>query len=403
MDTQPKPTSPSTSTQNNSDGSAPPPQPINPAVFPSAESTPIQPVQEPQSTPSATSPQQTINPTPVTTSLQQTVPGQPQVPSSPGVTSPFTPSGTAEPNTQTGGVVFGGGGSTASASYTPAPTGEKSFMAAFLLALFLGGLGADRYYLGKIGTGLLKMFTFGGFLIWAFVDLIFILSNKTKDKNGNPLEGYEKHHKTAVIIFVAVMILNIITGLTTAYLISQAAKSVSDTVDTISDLAKDCPEGKCITSNSSNTITPLGKEATITSGESTFSVSILRPDPPPQTTGDAADEGMQYVVVNFLIEYPSYPGASNTSLPGMFYYKTPDGKFFNDVSVIDEGPTISAKDVRLTESYMAMLGSQPIKPGEINPNNYLIFHVPKGDLGQVVWFENRFDTNSPKLATFDLK
>ena len=39
--------------------------------------------------------------------------------------------------------------------------GDKSFITALLLVLFLGGLGAHRFYVGKTGTGVLYLFTLG--------------------------------------------------------------------------------------------------------------------------------------------------------------------------------------------------------------------------------------------------
>ncbi len=58
---------------------------------------------------------------------------------------------------------------------------------ALLLSIFLGELGIDRFYLGKIGTGLLKLITVGGAGIWWIVDIILIASGFMKDKQGNEL------------------------------------------------------------------------------------------------------------------------------------------------------------------------------------------------------------------------
>jgi hypothetical protein len=53
-----------------------------------------------------------------------------------------------------------------------------------LLCVFLGVLGAHRFYVGKWGTGLLMLATLGGFGFWVLIDLIFIASNKFDDKEG---------------------------------------------------------------------------------------------------------------------------------------------------------------------------------------------------------------------------
>ena len=39
---------------------------------------------------------------------------------------------------------------------------EKSNVTALLLCFFLGVLGVHRFYVGKIGTGVLQLVTFGG-------------------------------------------------------------------------------------------------------------------------------------------------------------------------------------------------------------------------------------------------
>jgi len=62
------------------------------------------------------------------------------------------------------------------------PISPKSRLAAALLAFFLGGLGIHRFYVGKIGTGVLMIFTLGGLGIWALIDFIVILSDHSVTK-----------------------------------------------------------------------------------------------------------------------------------------------------------------------------------------------------------------------------
>ena len=61
---------------------------------------------------------------------------------------------------------------------------KKLRVVALLLCFFFGCWGVHRFYAGKIGTGILMLFTFGGFGIWALIDLIIILSGEFKDKKG---------------------------------------------------------------------------------------------------------------------------------------------------------------------------------------------------------------------------
>jgi len=64
---------------------------------------------------------------------------------------------------------------------------KKEKLPAFLLCLFLGALGAHRFYVGKIGTGILWLFTGGLFGIGWLIDIIIILKNSFKDSKGNPI------------------------------------------------------------------------------------------------------------------------------------------------------------------------------------------------------------------------
>ena len=65
---------------------------------------------------------------------------------------------------------------------------EKSWMTTLLLCIFLGGLGVHRFYVGKIGTGILWMITGGVFGIGYLVDLIKIICGKFTDKSGNLIQ-----------------------------------------------------------------------------------------------------------------------------------------------------------------------------------------------------------------------
>ena len=52
---------------------------------------------------------------------------------------------------------------------------QRNKWVAFFLCLFLGFLGAHKFYEGKIGMGILYIFTFGLFGIGVIIDLITIL------------------------------------------------------------------------------------------------------------------------------------------------------------------------------------------------------------------------------------
>lgn len=52
----------------------------------------------------------------------------------------------------------------------------KNKWVAVLLCLFLGHLGGHKFYEGKIGMGVLYLFTGGLFFVGAFIDLIILLT-----------------------------------------------------------------------------------------------------------------------------------------------------------------------------------------------------------------------------------
>ncbi len=66
----------------------------------------------------------------------------------------------------------------------PAGASPKSRLAALLLCWFFGIFGVHRFYVGKIGTGILQIVTLGGLGIWTLVDFILIIVGSFKDKQG---------------------------------------------------------------------------------------------------------------------------------------------------------------------------------------------------------------------------
>ena len=67
----------------------------------------------------------------------------------------------------------------------------KSRLAVALFAWFLGEFGAHRFYLGKIGTAIAMLFTFGGLGIWALIDFILAVSGNMKDKEGKLIKDWQ--------------------------------------------------------------------------------------------------------------------------------------------------------------------------------------------------------------------
>jgi TM2 domain-containing membrane protein YozV len=70
-----------------------------------------------------------------------------------------------------------------------APLSEKGFVPTLLLCFFLGALGVHRFYVGKVGTGILMLLTLGGLGIWTLIDFILIAVGSFKDSSGNVIKS----------------------------------------------------------------------------------------------------------------------------------------------------------------------------------------------------------------------
>lgn len=88
---------------------------------------------------------------------------------------------------------------------------EKSAVVALLLCFFLGGLGLHRFYVGKIGTGVLQLITLGGLGIWALIDFIIIACGEFRDKAGYRLSFVGGRHQSSQVTIISSIILMIVS------------------------------------------------------------------------------------------------------------------------------------------------------------------------------------------------
>lgn len=79
---------------------------------------------------------------------------------------------------------------------------QKSYVVTLLLSYFLGFLGAHRFYTGYIGIGIVQLLTLGGCGIWTLIDYIMLVANKFNDRDGRPLENYNKALAIGSLILV---------------------------------------------------------------------------------------------------------------------------------------------------------------------------------------------------------
>ena len=79
-----------------------------------------------------------------------------------------------------------------SASMQSSQYSNRDWLVTLLFSIFLGYLGIHRFYVGKIGTGILYTLTAGLFGIGYLVDFIKILCGKFTDKDGNLIQRVKK-------------------------------------------------------------------------------------------------------------------------------------------------------------------------------------------------------------------
>lgn len=74
---------------------------------------------------------------------------------------------------------------------------QKHYLAVFFFSFMWGSFGVDRFYLGKVGTGILKLLTLGGLGVWTLIDFVLIISGAMKDKWGRPMLQVAEYKRLA--------------------------------------------------------------------------------------------------------------------------------------------------------------------------------------------------------------
>lgn len=93
---------------------------------------------------------------------------------------------------------------------------QRHFLAVFFISFMWGIFGVDRMYLGKWGTGILKLLTLGGFGIWALIDLGAIMGGAMRDKQDREMLQFAEYKRfaylTTLIFAVVVGLIALING-----------------------------------------------------------------------------------------------------------------------------------------------------------------------------------------------
>jgi hypothetical protein len=276
--------------------------------------------------------------------------------------------------------------------YQPGPAGQvpyasgpgKSFVTTWILSLLLGNLGVDRFYLGKIGTGVAKLLTLGGLGIWSIVDLIITLTGNTRDKDGRPLEGYPEHKKMAWIVTAVVWLISVVLGI--LYTVMSFAMASQILEGRNSPVAQPLPSASQAAPNASSkpssgaTASDANSFVVTVSKGNTVKVGVL------DSLYTAEIPGMSYMKPQnggFLlvdVSWQTLTGSSN-SAPTNFEVYDAEGK---------EGERI------YLEQGMGGLPNEEVAAGDVR-QGVIAFDIKKGPVKVVV-----NDESGDKASTFTL-
>ena len=213
---------------------------------------------------------------------------------------------------------------------------NKSYLTALLLSVFLGWVGADRFYLGDTGLGILKLVTLGGLGIWSIIDSILLVAGARKDKWGRSFPDREKNLKLSVILLIAIYALGIIGGVVNTI---AARNDVQQPTTTTNNTSSNNGDSSTAGQNASSLSTKVGNSLTLTdqNGNKLAIVieQVIANATPADPEVDAPSSGDQLVAVQLKITDQSTKTLSDAVGDDLTLYDASSQSYqpsFNNVS-----------------------------------------------------------------------
>lgn len=67
---------------------------------------------------------------------------------------------------------------------------SRKILPALILCILFGYFGTHRFYVGKVGTGMLQMLTLGGLGLWMLIDALLLIMGKFQDGEGASVQHW---------------------------------------------------------------------------------------------------------------------------------------------------------------------------------------------------------------------